>query len=129
MNLLPEVKSPEGKTLTDVADENGNWSILIDFPIPSGVKKATFQGQKDKILTPVSEEITFEISQAKGGSLTILTDQDKEAPAPPAPIVKGERLKLPKIDFQNKTIIYEGIALIVIIASGISAVVMYFKQR
>lgn len=76
ITLTPAPTIPEGKSLKVVADNSGRWQLLIDYPIASGYHKLTVQGQKEKVLTPISDEITFEISHAKGGSINILTDKD-----------------------------------------------------
>jgi len=129
--FTPEITAPEGKNLSITALDDGTFSILIDFPISTGTRKLTLQGQKEKTLTPVSDEITFEISQARGGTITILTDEDILAPAPaPAPVqVKGEHIKLPKVDFTNKVFLYQLGALVLVIASGITAIILFIKRR
>lgn len=79
ITLLPALTLPEGKKLEAIADENGDFSLLIDWPIAAGRYKMTIQGQKELKLTP-PKEIIFEISQAKGGSINILTDEDANPP-------------------------------------------------
>jgi len=80
MTLTPSPALPEGKLYEILVDESGNFSLPIDWPIASGRYSLTIQGQKEKILTPVSELIIFEISQSKGGSINILTDDDINPP-------------------------------------------------
>lgn len=75
--LTPAPTIPEGKTLSAVANEEGKFEIIIDYPIASGFHTLKVQGQKDKVLTPISDIINFEISQAKGGSINILTSKDE----------------------------------------------------
>ncbi|MFA5158273.1 MAG: hypothetical protein WC451_03775 [Patescibacteria group bacterium] len=78
--LTPTPALPEGKKYNVLVAENGDFSIPIDWPIPAGRYTLTVQGQKEKILTPVSDTIIFEISQAKGGNINILTDDDESPP-------------------------------------------------
>lgn len=80
ITLTPAPALPEGKAYEMLADESGNFSLPIDWPIASGRYTMTIQGQKEKVLTPVSDLIIFEISQAKGGSINILTDADINPP-------------------------------------------------
>jgi len=76
ITLTPSPALPEGKTYSALADKDGNFSLPIDWPIPSGRYTMTIQGQKDKFLTPITDPIIFEISQTKGGAINILTDSD-----------------------------------------------------
>lgn len=80
LTLTPPPTVPEGKTLTAIADTTGKWEILIDYPIASGFHKLIVQGQKEKVLTPLSDEVVFEISQKEGGIINILTAEDEFAP-------------------------------------------------
>ncbi len=77
-NLIfsPVLTLPEGKTLSIASSGSGDFEYLVDYPIDSGFYKLVIQGQKDKTLTPKSEEIPFEISLAKGGSVNILSEAD-----------------------------------------------------
>jgi len=63
----------------------------MDYFIPAGHYKLSVQGQKEKVLTPVSDEIIFEISQAKGGSINILTEDDINPPKSVAEAVKDSK--------------------------------------
>lgn len=78
--ITPAPALPEGKVLEVTADKDGNFVLEMDYLIPAGHYKLSIQGEKDKILTPVSDEIVFEISQANGGSINILTDDDINPP-------------------------------------------------
>ncbi|MCX6812217.1 MAG: hypothetical protein NTW79_01150 [Candidatus Berkelbacteria bacterium] len=80
ITLTPVVTIPDGKVLTAVAGDDGSFEILIDWAIPAGRYSLTVQGQKDLSLTPVSDPTIFEISQAKGGAINILTDADSNPP-------------------------------------------------
>ena len=91
--LTPALTVPEGKKLEAVADENGDFSILIDWPIAAGRYKMIVQGQKDLQLTPPTEVI-FEISQAKGGAINILTDADTNPPNIVAAVTKTTNWRL-----------------------------------
>lgn len=81
ITLVPAVTLPEGKTLSATADDQGNFSVLIDYPIPSGFHTLTVQGSLLKVLTPVSDPVRFEISQANGGKVSVLTSADVQKPA------------------------------------------------
>jgi len=69
---------PEGKLLPTTANDEGFFEIIIDFPIPSGLHKLTLQGQKDGILTSISDEITFELSHADGGRINFIAENYAE---------------------------------------------------
>jgi len=118
IKLTPTPTLPEGKTFSVQADAAGKFEYIIDFSIPTGFYKLTVQGQNNKILTPVSDEIKFEISQAKGGSINILTDTDRLAPI------------VPKLKWYEKTISVKIIASIVaaLIAVIIIAIVLVKKR-
>jgi len=83
ITLTPAPTLPEGKTLSILADANGNFELTIDFPIKAGFYQLTVQGQDVKTLTPVSDPLIFEISQAKGGKITMLTKDDELEPIIP----------------------------------------------
>lgn len=74
--LVPIPTLPDGKTLSAKADDKGVFSFTFDFPIKTGFYKLTAQGQNAKILTPVSDETMFELIEANGGSVTVLTSED-----------------------------------------------------
>jgi hypothetical protein len=57
--LIPTPAAPEGKKYEILADSTGKFLLPIDWPIPSGRYLLTVQGQKEKILTPVSDTIIF----------------------------------------------------------------------
>ena len=80
ITLTPAPALPEGKKLEAVADNDGKFALEIDWLIPAGHYKITVQGQKELKLTPISDEIIFEISQAKGGAINILTSDDIYSP-------------------------------------------------
>lgn len=92
ITLDPTLTVPEGKKLTAKADAKGNFKLIIDFPIKSGFYKLTIQGQNVKILTPVSDLVRFEISQADGGSINLITDKDAKTPSKTSAAVKGSFL-------------------------------------
>jgi hypothetical protein len=120
--LKPAVSVPEGKSLSIKADSNGYFELLIDFPIPAGYYNLTVQGQNDKVLTPVSDPVIFEISQAKGGSITLLTSNDEKEPIPPAPkVLKWHE----KINYKLATI--GSLALFVI--TLVLLILVFLKSR
>ena len=121
ITLTPAPTLPEGKTLTAVADESGNWRILIDYPMIAGFHKISVQGQLLKVLTPISDEVTFEIIQAKGGSINILTDEDINPP-----VVKAETTKESfKID--KTLMLYGGLILLVLVL--VLVIFIYSKRK
>ncbi|MCL5410375.1 MAG: hypothetical protein M1324_00785, partial [Patescibacteria group bacterium] len=88
----------------------------IDFPIVSGFHKLTIQGQKEKILTPISDEVRFEISQAKGGSISMISDEDIVPPAPVKAEETSQPLKLNKQNALYLGALILGLAIIIILA-------------
>lgn len=92
LTIAPALTPPEGKTLTAVTDDDGNFEIPIDWSIPAGHYTITIQGQKEKVLTPVSDPIIFEITQAKGGEINILTDEDTNPPETIAGAISNNNL-------------------------------------
>ena len=111
LTFTPVLTVPAGKVLTALADESGKWSLTLDYPVASGFHKLTVQGQKEKVLTPISEEVVFEISQKEGGTINILTPSDEQAP------VKAVQTPEQKNKINKTTIFYAdaGIALIGVI--------------
>ncbi len=91
LNPVPMV--PEGKSLSAKADENGIFNLTIDYPIKAGFYKLTIQGQLDKVLTPVSDIILFEISLKEGGKINLISSEDIKPPVvEEQPQVKGSFL-------------------------------------
>jgi len=123
IKLTPAPTLPEGKTMSVIADEEGRFSLLLDFPIATGFHVLTIQGQKDKVLTPVSDEIRFEISQAKGGKITILTDADTNKPAP-VPAKKWYQ----KLGFKENIPFYALLALVVLALAAVYTM-FYLRKR
>lgn len=123
IKLTPAPTIPEGKTMSTVADEQGRFSLLIDFPIAAGFHLLTIQGQKDKVLTPVSDEIRFEISQSKGGKITILIDADTNKPAP-EPAKKWYQ----KLGFNRNIAFYILSLLGILILAGICTI-LYIRKK
>jgi hypothetical protein len=121
LTLTPTPTIPEGEILTAVADNTGKWEVVIDYPIISGFHKLTVQGQKDKVLTPISDEVAFEISQAKGGAINILTSADELAPVKAAE-TPAKSLKI------NKKMLFYGAAGIVLIILIVILVVLSKKR-
>lgn len=122
-NLIinPALTIPAGKTLTTVADETGKWSLLLDYPVASGFHTLTVQGQKDKVLTPISDAITFEVSQKEGGTINILTSSDEQAPVKAAETTKQTN-KL------NRNTIFYGIAGFALIAIIVLFIILIRKR-
>ena len=90
--LTPAPTIPEGKALVAKASSSGEFSLEIDYPIPSGFYTLTVQGQQEKILTPLSDIIRFEISHKDGGEINIITDDDANQSKSSA-LVKGTFLQ------------------------------------
>ncbi len=91
--LTPALTLPEGKVLTTKANSDGEFSFEIDFPIYAGFYTLTVQGQQEKVLTPLSDTIRFEISQKNGGKINILTDDDADQPAASS-LIRGSFLRV-----------------------------------
>lgn len=116
VTLTPKPTIPDGKLLSAIADAAGKFNIVIDYPIAAGFHTMTIQGQKDKVLTPISDLITFEISQAKGGTINILTSADEIAPVVTTQTQPEKKSLIDKIKQLNqRTITYFGSALIILI--------------
>lgn len=112
ITLTPAPALPEGKKYEILADESGKFSLPIDWPIPAGRYVLTIQGQKEKVLTPVSDPITFEISQSKGGTINILTDADINPPKTIAAKVAAK-----KYDWKLISEITAGVLVLALIAT------------
>lgn len=69
--------------LMAIPDAEGHWQLVLTQPIPAGFYSLTVQGTKDKILSPLSDPVRFELSVARGGSLSIITAADKIPPIAP----------------------------------------------
>ncbi len=110
LTLTPAPTIPEGKTLSTISDDLGNWSLVLDYPIVSGFHKLTVQGQKDKVLTPISDEITFEISQKDGGIINMITSNDEFAPVKAAETPQKESFK-----FSRNMVIYGSLGIVLLI--------------
>ena len=82
--FTPAITPPEGKLLSVKADANGKFNFVVDFPFKADNYSLTVQGQDNKTLTPVSDPVHFEIVQAKGGAINILTAGDTNPPIIPA---------------------------------------------
>ncbi len=82
LTFTPAVSLPEGKSLSVQANEAGEWELTLDYAIPAGFYKVTAQAQKDKTLTPASDPVRVEVSLAKGGNVTFITEADAITPTP-----------------------------------------------
>lgn len=91
ITLSPAVTVPTGKSLSVKADGNGDFELLVDFPINTGHYTLTIQGQNDKTLTPISDPVYFEISQYQGGQVRILSSNDTTEPVVVKPIVQVKK--------------------------------------
>ncbi len=126
--FIPEIKTPQGKSLSAVTDGKGNFTISIDFPVTTGTRKMTIQGQKDSVMTPTSDEITFELSQANGGSINILSKQNTETQTKGS-LLNNLKTNFGDINLSSKTLLFQMIALIAVVASGILIIIFFFKSR
>lgn len=122
ITLIPTPTLPEGKILSVESDTSGNFSLLLDYPIVSGFHKLTVQGQKAKVLTPLSDEIIFEISHQKGGNINILTSDDQN---PPKPITESAK-EINLFGLNLYSLVAIGGALILLIVLG---VILYLRKR
>jgi len=121
LTITPAPTLPAGKTLSALADETGKWSLLLDYPVASGFHKLTVQGQKEKVLTPISDEITFEISQKEGGTINVLTSNDEFAP------VKAAQSQ-EKTSAISKTLLFYIVAGIILAAMIVFLVILIRKR-
>lgn len=122
LTLTPAPTLPEGKTLSILSDETGYFELILDYPVVSGLHRLTVQGQKEKVLTPVSEEILFEITHAQGGGIRILTDDDEFPPIPEAKVA-SQSLKL------NKTNAVYLLGLFLLVGVAIILIVFYRNRK
>ena len=74
--ISPPERIPTEAVLSTTPNADGSWQILIDKPVPAGFYSLTAQGQKDKILTPLSPAVKFEVSVADGGKVKVITTAD-----------------------------------------------------
>lgn len=125
IKLTPTPTLPEGKTFSAKADSTGNFELLISFPIPAGLYRLTVQGQLEKVLTPLSDEIKFEISQAKGGNVNILTDTDKLAPVVPKLKWYEKTLQLTK----TKVVVALSLLGLIVVAILVMIIVRLKRKR
>lgn len=107
-------------------DADGKFSLELDFPIPAGRYELVVQGQQEKVLTPESEKIIFEISQKEGGVINILTADDTNEPEI-APIVKGTFLQN-KYTVMDYLIISLSVVLLVMIVIGVRKYIIKKRQ-
>jgi len=119
--LTPAITIPEGKAMSAKADASGNFELILDFPIRSGFYIIAIQGQKEKILTPISDEVRFEISQAKGGSINVLTDEDSKAPV-------NKLVDKVSSPFSNKSTITIGLIALAVVLVG-AAIFIFIRKR
>ncbi len=114
--LVPVPTLPAGKVLSALADKSGKFELNIDWPIPAGRYGLTIQGQKDLVLTPISDTTIFEISQAKGGTINILTDADTNPPKSIAQTVANKKY--------NWKLISEITALVLVIGLIVTLIIV-----
>ncbi len=122
LTLVPAPTLPEGTTLSVDISEDGSWILPITVPMNAGFYKATAQAQKEKVLSPASEMVKFDLSLARGGRITILSDKDAIGYSDPTAIVQGRKLP------STKTMLIALIGLL-IIAGGAATGMMYRKKR
>lgn len=114
LKIDPSITLPEGKTLSVKSDETGKFELLIDFPIKVGRYKLIVQGQNEKILTPESDPIYFEISQKKGGAINMLTADDAKAPIVAKTTEKVKKW-YDKVDFRITSIVLTATILLLLV--------------
>jgi len=112
------------KPYTAQADKDGKFALTLDFPIATGHYILTVQGQKEKVLTPISDKIIFEISQKDGGEINILTEDDTNEPAI-SPIVKGTFLQN-KYTVMHYLIVTLALAILILI---ILQIIKFVRRR
>jgi len=122
LTLTPMPTLPENKLLSVKADATGKFSYTIDFPIPAGRYALTIQGQDNKILTPVSDAVFFEISQDKGGSVNRITSADRLPP-------KVIKLKWYQNTISVKALLLSIVGLILLIAATVAITIAVKKNK
>lgn len=94
LNFTPKPGDIPAEAFSTTIDPTGAWQITFDQPLKAGFYTLTAQGQQDKTLTAMSEEVKVELSVAKGGNVQFITAKDvipSPTPTPsPSPVpVKG----------------------------------------
>lgn len=82
-NLTFAPALPDGTITTATTDAKGVWTLTIAGPVKAGFYTVTAIGQQDKILTPVSDAVKFEVGLARNGAVRILTDKDTKSATTP----------------------------------------------
>lgn len=128
LTLDPVPTVPEGKSLSAIAGNDGKFSITLDYPLKAGLYKLTIQGQKDKVLTPVSDPISFEISLKLGGTINLISKADAYLPAKeqPKPVVKGTFLQK---QYPVMTYLAFTLVLALLLLGGVEIVKFIRKRR
>lgn len=120
--LDPLPALPEGKTFSVVSDSSGYFEFTADFPIRAGSYILTIQGQNDKILTPISDPIYFEIDQKEGGKVFILSESDRLEP-----IAKAAESKwYEKINYRWP---FFGAAFLFLVSGGLNLLFFLGKKK
>jgi hypothetical protein len=117
ISLTPAVTPPTGKTLSALADSKGNFSLVIDWPIPVGRYSMTVQGQNNLVLTPPTAPIIFEITEAKGGSINVLTSADTNPPKTIVAKVADKKYNWKLISEIDAGILIAGLVITLIVIS------------
>ncbi len=109
--------------LVAIPDAQGNWNINLSQPLPVGFYKITAQSQKDKTLTPKSNEVKIEISVANGGTVRLISNDDlKGKTGSDGIMVLGWKFSRPNF------YILIGI-LIVLLATGTWVIIYSIRKR
>jgi hypothetical protein len=85
LHFTPTLTSKDPLALTAVADDNGQWTVAVNQPVTAGFYTVTMQGQKDKVLTPLSDPVHIELYLAKGGGVQFITEADAVPTPTPIP--------------------------------------------
>lgn len=105
---------------------DGSWQMTVNYPIPSGFYKLVAQGQKDKVLTPTSQDYYIELSVANGGSVKLITTED----LPKAAVQKtSSGIVVLGVHFSKTYYLWLTVAGLVIVAGLIIGFIVWLKRR
>ncbi len=105
LSITPAAGIPTEQALTTPINADGTWSVVFDQPIPVGFYKVTAAATLDKVTTPSSDSISFELSVANGGNAKIISNDDLPKP--------NLTVTVAGITFSNKNHVYWAIGAVV----------------
>jgi hypothetical protein len=127
LNLSPKPEVPDPAVLTTDVGADGTWKITIDTPIKSGFYIATAQGQLEKVLTPASEPVKFELTLAKGGDIRMLTDKDARAEIEDKSTTNAQSLSAKVLGYAKQPLLW--ITLFLVVAAAVTGKKVYDQGK